>query len=166
MNLPHIPKIDFKKAWASCINMLKANNAPHEIALGVAIGAFIVILPLYGLHTFICIIAAILIPRANKLAIFIGTNISIPPTIVPITFAAYDIGRYLLRDKHYQPLTWDYIRHFHISKVSELYFPLFVGSVVLGAICAGILYAITYLLSAYFKRRRASMHDHINDGSH
>ncbi|MBF0533156.1 MAG: DUF2062 domain-containing protein, partial [Candidatus Omnitrophica bacterium] len=51
--------------------ILKSNTLPEEIALGVAIGVFISILPLYGLHTLLVVIAALLIRKSNKLAILI-----------------------------------------------------------------------------------------------
>ncbi|MDD5020203.1 MAG: DUF2062 domain-containing protein [Candidatus Omnitrophica bacterium] len=134
--------------------VFKAHHAPHEIALGVAIGAFIAILPLYGLHTALCVIAAILIPRANKLAILLGTNISLPPTIATITWTSYDIGRFLLARENYPPLSWDYIRNFNLSRFSEFYYPLFIGSVVLGLLCAVFFYAIAWAIARHFEKKR------------
>jgi len=66
--------------WEGCIKLIKKfknifqrlihlNNSPPEIALGVAVGAFICIIPLYGFHTIMVIIFALLIPKANKIAI-------------------------------------------------------------------------------------------------
>ncbi|MDD5060180.1 MAG: DUF2062 domain-containing protein, partial [Candidatus Omnitrophica bacterium] len=68
------------------LKLLKFNNTPQEIALGVGIGAFIAIMPVYGLHTVLVIIAALLIPRVNKIALLIGTNVSLPPTVPFITW--------------------------------------------------------------------------------
>ena len=56
-----MPKKSVKETIVALVRFLKAHNDPHEIALGVAIGSFIAILPLYGLHTALCVIAAILI---------------------------------------------------------------------------------------------------------
>ena len=95
-----MPKKSFKEIIAVLVGALKEHPDPHGIALGVAIGSFIGILPLYGLHTVLCVIALFLIPRANKLAILVGTNISLPPTIATITWTAYDIGRLLLVNKN------------------------------------------------------------------
>jgi uncharacterized protein (TIGR03546 family) len=150
-----MPKKSVKEIIAGLVRLLKAHNAPHEIALGVAIGSFIAILPVYGLHTVLCVIAAILIPRANKLAILLGTNISLPPTVATITWTAYDIGRLLLVNKNYPPLSWDYIKHFKISSAMEFYYPLFIGSLVLGLLCAVVLYLITLVLANHFRKKRA-----------
>ena len=150
-----MPKKSLKEIIAALVRVLKAHNAPPEIALGVAVGSFIAILPLYGLHTILCVIAAILIPRANKLAILLGTNVSLPPTVATITWTAYDIGRLLLVNKHYPPLSWEYLRNFKISRVKEFYYPLFIGSVVLGLLCAGVFYLITLAIANHFKKKRA-----------
>jgi uncharacterized protein (TIGR03546 family) len=148
-----MPKKSVKEIIAALVRLLKAHNAPHEIALGVAIGSFIAILPLYGLHTVLCVIAAILIPRANKLAILLGTNVSLPPTVATITWTAYDIGRLLLVNKDYPPLSWAYMRNFKIARVSEFYYPLFIGSVVLGLLCAGVFYLITFAIANHFRKK-------------
>ncbi|MBF0384328.1 MAG: DUF2062 domain-containing protein [Candidatus Omnitrophica bacterium] len=62
--------------------MLKLNNTPQETAFGISIGVIIAVMPLYGLHTLLCVISASLIPRANKTAILTGTNVSLPTTPV------------------------------------------------------------------------------------
>lgn len=149
-----MPKKSLKEIIAVLVGVFKAHNAPHEIALGVAIGTFIAILPLYGLHTVLCVIAAILIPRANKLAILLGTNVSLPPTVATITWTAYDIGRSLLFNKKYPPLSWEYIRNFKIARISEFYYPLFIGSVVLGLLCAVVFYLIAFVIANHFRKKR------------
>ncbi len=150
-----MPKKSVKEIIAALVRMLKAHNAPHEIALGVAIGAFIAVLPLYGLHTVLCVIAALLIPRANKLAILLGTNISLPPTIATITWTAYDIGRLLLAEKNYPPLSWAYIKNLKISSVSAFYYPLFIGSLVLGLLCAAVSYGVAWAIANHFRKKRS-----------
>ena len=146
-------QIFFRKIIAAVVNELKAHNDPREIALGMAIGTFIAILPLYGLHTLLCVGAALLIPRANKISILLGTNISLPPSIALITWTAYDIGRYLLPSRQYPPLSWEYIRHFSMARISEFYHPLFIGSVVLGLACAAVVYLLTWAIAGYFRKK-------------
>ena len=150
-----MPKKSFKETITALVIALKAHHDPHGVALGVAIGAFIGITPLYGLHTVLCVIALFLIPRANKLAILVGTNISLPPTIATITWTAYDIGRVLLFNEHYPPLSWEYLRNFKISRLSEFYYPLFIGSMVLGLLVAVALYLITWTIANYLRKKHA-----------
>ena len=132
--------------------LLKLNNSPPEIALGVAMGVFIAITPLYGFHTLMVIIAAFLIPKINKIAILLGTNVSIPPTTPLITWAGYEIGRFILK-KPYPPLDLSYFKNFTLKTFGDLYYPLFIGSVVLGIICGAIFYFITLIVARRIKQR-------------
>jgi len=150
-----MPKKSLKEIIAVLVRAFKEHHDPHGIALGIAVGSFIGILPLYGLHTALCVIALFLIPRANKLAIILGTNISIPPTVATITWTAYDIGRTLLVNKHYPPLSWEYLKNFRISKISEFYYPLFVGSIVLALLVAVVLYLVTWAIAGRLRNRHA-----------
>ena len=131
--------------------LICSNNSPSEIALGVAVGVFICVLPLYGLHTALFIAFAFLIPRANKAAMFIGTNFSLPPTLPFITWAGYDMGRWVL-PQDYPPLNFAYFRHFDFKHFGNFYFPLFVGSVILGVVCAIVFYGATYIAVIVFKK--------------
>jgi len=145
-----------KKIKEAMVHFVKWHSTPPEIALGVAIGAFIAVLPLYGLHTVLVIIAIFLIPRANKIAILLGTNISLPPTLPFITWGGYEIGRFILR-KDYPDLQEAYFKHLNWQTIKSLYYPLFIGSIVLGLICAVILYLITFLIVKKIKNR----HTHV-----
>jgi uncharacterized protein (DUF2062 family) len=135
-------------------NLIRSHNSPSEIALGIAIGVFIGILPLYGFHILLWILFSFLVPRANKLAIFVGTNVSLPPTIPFITWAGYEIGRFMLSTtRAYPPLDADFFRHFPFKDIGSFYFPLFVGSVILGMTGGAIFYGITYAVLILRQRR-------------
>jgi hypothetical protein len=135
------------------VRLLRLNNTPHEIALGVAIGVFIGILPLYGLHTVLVIIAAVLVRPANKIAIFLGTSISLPPTVPPITWAGYEIGRRIL-NQEFQPLSWSVFKNITFQKIYCYYQPLFLGSVVLGIVCAVVFYFLVFFVAQKLILRR------------
>lgn len=135
------------------VRLLRLNNSPHEIALGIAIGVFIGILPVYGLHTVLVVIAAILVRSANKIAIFLGTSISLPPTIPPITWAGYEIGRYILKGR-FEPLSWSVFRNITFQKICSYYQPLFLGSVILGIICAVIFYLLAFYMANVLSLRK------------
>jgi len=140
----------FKKWKERVIALLKLNNTPREIALGVGIGAFIGITPLYGLHTVMVVIAALLVKRANKIAILLGTNVSLPPTMPIITWAGYSIGRFILGNK-YPGFNWQMFRHFSYKDMLNFYWPLLLGSLILGIVCGIVLYFLTLIL---INRRR------------
>lgn len=135
------------------VKLLRYNNTPREIALGIAIGVFIGTLPLYGLHTVLVVIAAFLVRPSNKIAIFLGTNVSLPPTIPFITWAGYEIGRLILWGS-YDSLRWADFKSISWNKVLSLYRPLFLGSVVLGIVLGIIAYFLTYFLVSRWKARR------------
>jgi hypothetical protein len=86
-------------------DLVHEHTNPEDIALGVAMGVFIGTMPLYVFHFIIMVISALIVRRANKVAIFIGTNISLPPTVPFITWAGYNIGRLIL-SKDYPDLQW------------------------------------------------------------
>jgi len=133
--------------------LLKLNNTPREIALGVAIGVFIAITPLYGFHTLMVVICALLIPRTNKIAILVGTNISIPPTTPLITWAGYNIGRFILGN-NYPALNWSMLKNLTYRDIPYLFFPLFWGSIILGIICATVFYFIVLFFIEKMRKRK------------
>jgi len=166
------------------IKLFKLHSTPHEIALGVALGVFIAIMPVYGLHTVLVLLLFFLIRKVNLIAMFIGTNISLPPTLPFITWAGYNIGRLIL-GKKYPEMSWDTLGKFIIevknfivsipgllihwekfkeldlTEISNFYFPLLVGSAVLGLGCAGIFYFIVYrFIKRRHTRRHARRHRH------
>ncbi|HLF17750.1 MAG TPA: DUF2062 domain-containing protein [Candidatus Omnitrophota bacterium] len=127
---------------ALILQLLKENNTPHEIALGTAIGVFIGITPLYGFHLLMGVIAALLFSNIKKIAIFLGMNISVPPTIPFITWASYTIGR-LFVGKDYPALSWDSFRSISFNTIFQFFYPLLVGSLILGTGLAAFFYFVT-----------------------
>lgn len=135
------------------LNLWRSHSSPHEIALGVAIGVFIGITPFYGLHILMAIIAALVIKRVNKVAIFLGLNISLPPTIPFITWAGYRIGRKMLGST-YPPLGWDDFKQFSYGDLFHFLYALLMGSFILGIMLSVLIYFLTLW---FIKRRRAGI---------
>ena len=142
-----------RKVKRAILRLLVMNNTPHDIALGTSIGVFIAILPLYGFHTLLVLIAALLVRRANKIAILVGTNISLPPTLPFITWAGYEIGRFILGNK-LPPLRWEDFKGITFQKILVFYPPLFLGSLILGFTCAVIFYLVTFFIIKNINKRR------------
>ncbi|HNW39628.1 MAG TPA: DUF2062 domain-containing protein [Candidatus Omnitrophota bacterium] len=143
-------KFKFKKILDK---LIIEHSSPHEIALGAGIGAFIAILPVYGLHTVLVVVAAIIVRPANKLAILLGTNLSMFPTVPFITWAGYEIGRCIL-NKDLPALSWDFFQNLTFQKIISLYWPLFLGSLILGALCAVTVYGLVYFIVKKVKGRK------------
>ncbi len=145
-------KFKFKKIL---VKLIRQQNSPHEIALGAGIGAFISVLPVYGLHTVLVVLAAIIVRPANKIAIFLGTNLSLPPTIPFITWAGYEIGRFILK-KGLPPSDWGFFKNLTFHKIAGFYQPLFLGSLILGVVCAGVVYGLTFFVVKKVKERNSN----------
>jgi uncharacterized protein len=131
--------MDIKK---QIIDLLKSNNTPHEIAFGVAIGVFIGVMPVYGLHFFLVLLFAFILPDINKIAMLAGSNISIPPAIPLISWVSYNIGRLILGNAC-PVLAWASLKRLKYNDIPEMYYPLFLGSIILGIVCAVMFYFIT-----------------------
>lgn len=144
-------KFKFKEILDKLVHQ---HNRPHEIALGAGIGAFISCLPVYGLHTVLVILAAIIVRPANKVAILLGTNLSLPITLPFITWAGYEIGRFILKG-NLPPLSWDFFKQLTFSKIASLYGPLFLGSVILGLICGVVIYGTVFFVVKRIKERKS-----------
>lgn len=71
--------------------VLHADDPPHRLALGVAIGMFVTFMPLIGFQMALSVFLAWLL-RANKLVGIPLVWISNPVTIVPIYYPCYWIG--------------------------------------------------------------------------
>jgi uncharacterized protein (DUF2062 family) len=135
------------------LELWNSNGSPHEIALGVAIGVFIGITPFYGFHFITAILTALVLKRANKVAIFLGMNISLPPTIPFITWAGYSIGRKVLGGS-YLPMRWNDMSFFTDGTFIHFFYTLLVGSLILGAALSGLFYLFTFWL---FNRRKVRL---------
>ncbi len=96
---------------------------------------------------------AMAIPKANKVALLLGTNISLPPTVPFITWASYEIGRSVLRNG-LSPLRWIDFKHITWSSLGRMYVPLVVGGVILGALCGVLFYFLTFFVARRIKKAK------------
>lgn len=130
---------------ARFVDLYRSNHSSHEIALGMAVGVFIGITPLYGFHIMMALIAALVMHRVNKVAIFLGINISLPPTIPFITWAGYVIGVNVLGST-YPHLGWGDLRYIFNKNFFHFFYALFVGSLILGTGLSVMVYFLTRLI--------------------
>lgn len=86
----------FKRAKDFCVlKVLHADDPPHRLALGIAIGMFVTFTPLIGFQMLLSFFLAWLL-RANKLVGVPLVWISNPLTIIPIYYPCYWVGCKLL----------------------------------------------------------------------
>lgn len=129
-------------------NLWHFNN--HSVAIAVSIGLFIGYLPIPG-HMILASMLAIILQANLPLAIGLVWY-SNPFTYTPMYFIAYEIGRRLLgippEKFHFEPTF-----HWFIQEFDHFAAPLFVGSIVCGAILSLLGY-LSVRLYYYAKARK------------
>lgn len=115
------------------------------MATAFAVGVFIGMSPLLGLHTILGIATAWIF-RLNKIVTFTGVFVTNPWTIVPIyTFSTW-LGVKCLGIKKITPdIDWSNITlNYFINEFKPLLMPFVVGTSLVGLISAVISYFIIY----------------------
>ncbi len=155
-----------KKYWKLakdfCVyKILHADDPPHRLALGIAVGMFVTMTPLIGIQMGLNVFLAWLL-RANKLVGLPLVWISNPLTIVPIYYPCYRLGCLLLGEPvvnekwsqlgtDWQQLiadpttTWGNKVWFWWDGLMDFVAPLFLGCFVAGI----VLGVLSYYLSLY-----------------
>ena len=77
------------------LSLSRLREDPHELALGMALGIFVGMLPIIPLHTVVAVALALAF-RASKITAAVGTWICNPITIYPVYKYAYDLGSLIL----------------------------------------------------------------------
>jgi uncharacterized protein (DUF2062 family) len=143
-------------------------DTPHRIALAFALGVFIGISPLLGLH-YIGGFFFAWIFRLNKLVTFIGVSVNNPWTMVPIFSFCIWVGKKLIGIKHVLPeVNWKGMTLTNISRLTDMdnfiylinkLMPLlasfFVGSFV---VCTFAAIASYFIIQTLVIRYRETQH--------
>ena len=143
--------------------ILHADDPPHRLALGAAIGVFIAFTPTVGFQMMINVFLSWLL-KANKVIGLPIVWISNPATLVPIYYSGYVVGRNMLgweavsegwwsRLAQPPPGWWPAIA-FYWSRLMEIAVPLWLGSVVIGILLAYPTYYVLYYLVRTYRLRR------------
>ena len=142
--------------------IIHANDSPHRIALGIAMGLFIAWMPALGLHMLLVLSLTFLI-RANKFVAVMCVWISNPFTIIPIYYPNYLLGRIIMSPFRIEPLLSSaqiteifnqfspsaVITGFYQMQFWKNVFALFLKigpELWLGSIIAGLIIAVTAYL--------------------
>ncbi|CAM1348440.1 DUF2062 domain-containing protein [Tenacibaculum insulae] len=133
-------------------DILGNNDSPKKKAFSIALGIFIGLTPLWGLHTFIVIFLALIL-KLNKTLAFAFSNISLPPFIPFIIFASIQVGNFIL-DQNQTINFANITTNFDVLKHLKTYI---VGSFCLATITSIILGALSYLLILFFQKEKATL---------
>ncbi len=123
-------------------------ETPHRIALAFALGIFIGMSPLLGIHTVLGILIAWVF-RLNKLATVVGVYITNPWTIIPIyTFGTW-VGAKCLGIADIVPdIDWRNVSAAALlNELRPLLMPFVVGTFLIGTVFAVVGYFIIYRLT-------------------
>jgi uncharacterized protein (DUF2062 family) len=146
--------------------LLALDDPPERTAFAFSIGLLIAFSPFLGLHTIMATSVAFAF-RFNKVAIYGGTFINNPLTLVPIIIASYATGAFLLgrpwrisqeglellRDPHL--LTGTYYRKLFWESW-QIVWPFTIGATVLSVVCSVIAYPVTLSLLRARRGRKAA----------
>lgn len=130
--------------------LAKENSTPASIALGVAIGSFIAILPTPGFGAFLAISLTLFFKGINRLAVVVAVTIWNPLLLVPLYYLSYLLGSILSAN----PIV--------IANELSLHEMLFqytgaflLGNIIFAVSIALVSYVGVYrLMTDYYRRQR------------
>ena len=125
--------------------VLAIKDSPRRIATSFAVGVFIGMSPLLGIHTVLGIVIAWQF-RLNKLVTLIGVYVTNPWTIIPIyTFGTWVGARLMGIESIIPSVDWSSITFFGLmGSFRPLVLPFVLGSTLLGFVAAVIGYFVIY----------------------
>jgi uncharacterized protein len=133
------------------LRLVRLRGRPEALARGLACGVFAGLFPFFGSQTVLALLLA-LIFRGNKILAAVGPWISNPFTSVPIYAFNFYVGKWLLNDRTQTQVSFQSWQEI-MQLGSQILWPLLVGCLFVGFICA----IISYFLGLWLIRRvRAS----------
>ncbi len=143
------------------LRLLRLKGQPEEVAGGVAIGVFVGMTPTVPLHTVLAVLIAYLF-RKSKLAAAMGVWVSNPLFLPFVYLLDYKLGRVITRTNPPSFAVSDFSMHKMIELGWGISFPLIVGGLVLGLICAIPSYYITKRVVILYREKRRKRFDKVD----
>jgi len=84
-----------QKEWST---LLLGDFTAHSIALGLAIGTLVALLPTFGFSALLALLLIFIFPNINRPAIFVSLIIWNPLVQIPIYAASFQLGSMLFTD--------------------------------------------------------------------
>jgi uncharacterized protein (DUF2062 family) len=139
--------------------ILRAHLGPKEAGVAVAIGVFIGVLPIYGIHLPVCVLVARRL-GLNQAVVYGAANISNPFFAPFLVAAGLHLGALIHTGKAPATLElgdgalWTLIR-----EAPGLYLECFLGSLVIGAGLGPLLGGLVAWAMLYWQGRRKEAHE-------
>jgi uncharacterized protein (DUF2062 family) len=145
--------------------IIHADDPPHKLALGAAIGMWVTFTPTIGAQMLLVVFLAWLF-RANKVVGLPIVWLSNPATLVPIYYPSYRLGSWLLGSPDIGVAWWKQLTDppsgaraaltFYRDRLLEVFEPLWVGCLIVAALAAMLTYAAVYFAVGFYRQRHAS----------
>ena len=144
------------RAWA--MEILRAHLTPRSVGTAVALGVFVGVMPIYGLHFVACVLIARRL-KLNQAVLYGAANIS-NPVFAPFLVAAEIHLGSLIRARAdraeeatgLQGNLWDML-----SQAPDLFLDCLVGSVVIGALLGPVLGLAAAWALGWWRARRDAL---------
>ena len=120
-------RISFLNIILVLLTIFRKGLSPKEMSWAIGLGIFIGCTPLWGLHAIIAFFVSIIF-RLNFIALFIGTQISIPPLAPFLVLGSLYLGK-------------------HITGVHKSFLTYVLGTIFIGATLGITTGIITYFIS-------------------
>jgi len=122
--------------------VLHLQETPHRTALAFAIGVFIAFAPHYLFHTASVVFCAWMF-RLNYMAVFLGSLINNPWTLIPILASSLYTGLFLLGKSSTITIKWNQLTMENLFDMLAPYLlPFLVGSCTLATLCSILAYPL------------------------
>jgi uncharacterized protein (DUF2062 family) len=125
--------------------IVAVKEPPRRVAAAFALGIFIGMSPLLGIHTLLGIALAWQF-RLNKLVTVMGVYVTNPWTIVPIYTVGTWFGAWLLGMHDIIPdIDWSHMTLLgFVRSFRPLLLPFLIGNTLMGTVAAALAYGIVY----------------------
>ena len=122
--------------------VLHLQETPHRTALAFAIGVFIAFAPHYLFHTASVVFCAWMF-RLNYMAVFLGSLINNPWTLIPILASSLYTGLFLLGKSSTITIEWNQLTMENLfDMLSPYLLPFLVGACTLATFCSILAYPL------------------------
>lgn len=126
---------------------------PRKIALGIAIGVFVGVTPLFPFHTAIALVLATLL-KGSRIAAAAGVWVSNPVTLPFFYIATYKTGAFFLGGNATANVCRSSFSELVVAGI-DITHAMILGSIVIGFILSTATYFLTLQLFAVLRNRRA-----------
>ena len=163
------PSIENESSWYARLrrflvhDILHADDPPHRLALGIALGVFVSFLPIMGCQMLVVICLAWVL-RANKAVGVPIVWLTNPMTAVPVFYGCYWLGTQILGVPDVGRQWWSDLLHpppgigagadFFMRRLWEVAYPLTIGCTLVGFVAALPCYPIALYLIRYYRLKR------------